>query len=410
MTKYVIVGNGIAGINAASILRREDPSSTIEIYTDESYLTYSRPKLPGYIANLVDFQDLFIRNEEYYQENDIKLYLSSKVINIHPDKKQIELYNGSKIQYDKLLLAAGSHAFIPPIKGANKKNVMSVRSLDDANKLINLLKISEKVIVIGGGLLGIEIANSIRLHGNSVTIVEFYPRLLPRQLDVEGAKFLQNILEKKGIKVVLGAVTDEIPGEDIATGIKLKDGRSIPADCIVISAGMHPNIHIVEKTNINFNRGIIVNEYMETNYPDIFAAGDIAEFNGRVWGIIPAAFAQSKIAAINMVHSRKEKYQDIIPSNTLKVADIDLTSMGTVYFDHKLENIIEKRIIDEKNSIYKKLVVKKETGSMNVLGAILIGDKTNSQKIFKLIREKIDVSKFLDSILVNEFDLNQKNI
>ncbi len=359
MTKYVIVGNGIAGINAASILRREDPSSTIEIYTDESYLTYSRPKLPGYIANLVDFQDLFIRNEEYYQENDIKLYLSSKVINIHPDKKQIELYNGSKIQYDKLLLAAGSHAFIPPIKGANKKNVMSVRSLDDANKLINLLKISEKVIVIGGGLLGIEIANSIRLHGNSVTIVEFYPRLLPRQLDVEGAKFLQNILEKKGIKVVLGAVTDEIPGEDIATGIKLKDGRSIPADCIVISAGMHPNIHIVEKTNINFNRGIIVNEYMETNYPDIFAAGDIAEFNGRVWGIIPAAFAQSKIAAINMVHSRKEKYQDIIPSNTLKVADIDLTSMGTVYFDHKLENIIEKRIIDEKILFIKNSLLKR---------------------------------------------------
>ncbi|MHA1270649.1 MAG: NAD(P)/FAD-dependent oxidoreductase [Candidatus Helarchaeota archaeon] len=407
MTKYIIVGNGVSGINAASVIRREDPDGIIEIFTDEHYLTYARPKLPGYIADIVEFNDLFIKKEDYYKENRINLHLSSKVIDIHINNKEIELENGQKIKYDKLLLAAGSHAFIPPIKGTDKKKVMTIRTLDDSNMLMEIMKTSEKVIIIGGGLLGIETANSIRSHGHDVLIIEYFPRLLPRQLDTEGAKILQTILEKKGIKIILGVITERIIGNDMVRGVKLKDGREFPADCVVISAGIHPNIHLAEKCDITCNRGIIVNEFMETNFQDIYAAGDIAEFNNKVWGIIPVAFAQSKIAAINMVHGNIQKYKEIIPSNTLKVIDVNLTSIGTIYFEKLPPNIIEKRVSNANKGIYKKIVLEQENNSVFLIGAILLGDKSNSIKIQKLIKEKINVKDFSDKILDSNINLDQ---
>ncbi|TFF84959.1 MAG: NAD(P)/FAD-dependent oxidoreductase [Promethearchaeota archaeon] len=407
MTKFVIVGNGVAGVNAADTIRREDSEGTIEIYTDEQYLTYARPKLPSYIAEITEFEELFTRKWDWYKDKNINLFLESKVIEIYPKEKKIELENGEKISYDKLLLAAGSHPSIPPIKGTDKNRVKTLRTIDDSNEIIEIVEKTEKVIVIGGGLLGIETANSINMKDNEVTIVEFFPRLLPKQLDEEGAMILQNILEKKGMKIVVGAVTEEILGKKAVTGVRLKDGREFPAGCVVISAGIRPNLQLAKKCDIKINRGIIVNKYMETNYEDIYAAGDIAEFKERVWGIIPVAFAQSKVAGINMVHNRMEIYEEVVPSNTLKVTDIDLMSTGKIHFDETPDDIIEKRVTDEKNGIYKKLVVQKEDNKLIPIGAILLGDKTNSFEIQKLIKNEIDVRDFLDEILKPNIDLKK---
>ncbi|MBD3228393.1 MAG: NAD(P)/FAD-dependent oxidoreductase [Candidatus Lokiarchaeota archaeon] len=407
MTKYVIIGNGVAGVNAANWIRREDSDGIIEIYTDEKYLSYARPKLPGYIADIVEFQDLFTRKEEWYKEKDIDLHLSSKVIDINNKKKIIEIENGKRVKYDKLLIAAGSHAFIPPIEGADKEKVMTIRTIEDSKKLKEIMKKNEKVVVIGGGLLGIETANSINMQGNDVTIVEFLPRLLPKQLDEDGASLLKSLLEKKGIKIVIGAETEKILGEEQIEGVKLKSDKIFPADCVVISTGIRPNVHIANKCDVKCNRGVVVNKYMETSQPDIYAAGDIAEFDGRVWGIIPVAFAQSKVAAINMVHGRKEEYEEVVPSNTLKVTDIDLTSIGKIFFEKIPENIIQKKIIDRDKGIYKKVVLERKDGNLIPIGAILLGDKTNSFEIQKLIREKIDVSEFADEMLKIETDLKK---
>jgi nitrite reductase (NADH) large subunit len=407
MKKYVIVGNGVAGVNAADTIRREDPEGKIEIYTDEQYLTYARPKLPSYIAEITEFEELFTRKWDWYKDKDIDLFLESKVVEVYPEEKKIELENGDRISYDKLLLAAGSHPSIPPIKGTDKNKVKTLRTIDDSNEIIEIVEKTEKVVVIGGGLLGIETANSINIKGNDVTIVEFFPRLLPKQLDVEGAKILQNILEKKGMNIVLGAVTEKILGRKSVEGVKLKDGREFPAGCVVISAGVRPNLQLAKKCDIKTNRGIMVNKYMETNFEDIYAAGDIAEFKERVWGIIPVAFAQSRVAGVNMVHGRKEIYEEVVPSNTLKVTDIDLTSIGKIHFDEKPEDIIEKRIIEAEKGIYKKIVAQKKDNKLIPIGAILLGDKTNSFDIQKIIKNEIDVKDFLDEVLKPDVDLKQ---
>ncbi|MHA1310096.1 MAG: NAD(P)/FAD-dependent oxidoreductase [Candidatus Helarchaeota archaeon] len=408
MTKYVIIGNGIAGVNAANTIRSEDTKGNIEIYTDEDYLTYARPKLPGYIAGIIKFQDLFIRDEHYYnKEKNIQLHLSNKVIDIHIDEQNIELENGQKVKFDKLLLANGSHSFVPPIKGSDKKNIMTIRSLNDSNQLISLIKNIDNVVVIGGGLLGIEIANSINRKIENVSIIEFFSRLLPRQLDIEGASLLQKVLEQKGINIFLNSSVEEILGNEKVNGVRLKSNEEIPAQCVIISTGVRPNINLAQKCNINCNRGIIVNEYMETNFPNIYACGDIAEFNGRVWGIIPVAFAQSKVAAINMVNDRKIKYEEIVPSNTLKITDIDLTSIGKIYFEKIPNNIIEKRMSDPKNKIYKKIVIENQDDKSILIGAILLGDKTNSMEIQTLIKQKINVSNIIDEILFPNTDLKK---
>ncbi len=401
--KHVIIGNGIAGAHAAATIRRESPDCTIEIYSDEEYTTYSRPKLPQYLGESIRFDDLFIRTQDWYDNTKIFLQLKTRVVKIDPHEKQIFLENGGSTNYDRLLIATGSHSFMPPIKGSNNPKVRTLRTLNDARELIDLVEECRHVAVIGGGLLGIETANAVRNKDIDVTIIEFFPRLLPRQLDIEGAGILKKIIESRGIKIVLGVVTEEIQEVNDSLKIRLNDSTEIHADLVIVSAGVRPSIELAKNAGIKTNRGIIVNEYMETSEPSIYAAGDVAEFNNTCWGIIPAAYPQARTAAINMIHGRKEKVMDIVPSNTLKVADIDLTSIGTIYFEEKPENVLEYRIQDVEKGIYKKITIQDNL----VIGAILLGDNTNLQDIAKLIKMKINVEEFKEEILQPDFNLKK---
>jgi len=401
--KHVIIGNGIAGAHAAATIRRESPDCTIEIYSDEEYTTYSRPKLPQYLGESIRFDDLFIRTQDWYDNTKIFLQLKTRVVKIDPHEKQIFLENGGSTNYDRLLIATGSHSFMPPIKGSNNPKVRTLRTLNDARELIDLVEECRHVAVIGGGLLGIETANAVRNKDIDVTIIEFFPRLLPRQLDIEGAGILKKIIESRGIKIVLGVVTEEIQEVNGSLKNRLNDSTEIHADLVIVSAGVRPSIELAKNAGIKTNRGIIVNEYMETSEPSIYAAGDVAEFNNTCWCIIPAAYPQARTAAINMIHGRKEKVMDIIPSNTLKVADIDLTSIGTIYFEEKPENVLEYRIQDVENGIYKKITIQDNL----VIGAILLGDNTNLQNIAKLIKMKINVEEFKEEILQPDFNLKK---
>ncbi len=403
--KYIILGNGVAGLHAAETIRKQSSKdSTVEIFTDEPYLTYSRPKLPQYIANDISLTDLFLKSENWFDENNIKINLKKKALKIDEKKKVITFEDGFTTNYDKLLIAIGSHSCVLPIKGADHPRVRTLRSIEDANSLMKLAKDCKNVAVIGGGLLGIETANAINSPGKNVTIIEYFPRLLPMQLDVEGAEVLKKLIEDKGIKLILGAATEEIiEVKENLLKIKIKDGREAEADMIVISAGVRPNLEVAKESGINSNRGIIVNEFMETNLPEVWAAGDVAEFENRCWGIIPAAFTQARVAAMNMTSEKKMASGKIIPSNTLKVAGIDLTSIGTVYFEETPKDVTELRVKDMEKGIYKKVVIQDN----QVIGAIWLGDRKNILEITKIIKNKINVEKFKDDLLKEEFDLKK---
>ncbi|MHA1427174.1 MAG: NAD(P)/FAD-dependent oxidoreductase [Candidatus Helarchaeota archaeon] len=396
--RIVILGGNIAGTNAAALIKKEKPDFEVEIYTAESYFNYTRIKLPDFICGRCNHADLVTASAHWYEERGIIYHRKYEAMKIIPIDKTVLFTNSEQTTYDKLLLCIGSRSNILSVPGADAKGLFTLKTLDDALKLRAYAKTKKTAIVIGGGLLGLEIAKSISDLGLDVTVLEFFPRLLPRQLDVEGAKILQQILEDFHISVEVNASTSEIDIEEEQLVVKLQDGREFSAELVIMAVGVRPNIELAKVSGIEVNRGIIVDEYMETSSKDIYAAGDCAEYNGRVWGIIPVAFEQSKIAALNIV-GQKTPYKEVVPSNTLKIVGVDLTSIGRVTPEQELPE--EIRFIDLENKVYKKLVLENN----RIVGVILLGDRTNQSLIMKLIKNQTDITAFKHQLLEKNLNL-----
>lgn len=397
--RVVILGGNLAGSNAAEIIKKEDPKVEVEIFGEESYFNYSRVKLPAFLCGRVQEDDLITCNAQWYRSRKIKFNKNYRATQILPEEKRVLFANGKETPYDKLLLCIGSTSNVLPIPGVNRKGVFTLKTWDDALKIQTYAKPRKTAIVIGGGLLGLEISKGLRDLNLDVTVLEIFPRLLPRQLDVEGAEMLGKILGDFGIKVGLKASAKEI-AEEKELVVKLTDGREFKSELLVMAAGVKPNTELARKSGINVNKGIIVNDKMQTNIPDIYAAGDCAEYDGKVWGIIPVAFEQSKIAALNII-GKNTNYNEVVPSNTLKIVGVDMTSIGRVTPEENLPE--EIKVVDKERRIYKKLVV----DGNQAVGAILLGDRTNQMAILKLIKDKINVSSFKNEILKSDFDLNK---
>jgi len=393
--KVVIIGNNVSGTFAAQNIRFLNEEVEIEVFTQEKYPYYTRVNLPELISEKVTIDKLIVFKEDWYKKKNINLNLKSHVKKIDPLTKTIQLDGSEKtVSYDKLILAFGSTPNIPPIKNAvemrdEKKGVFTLRSIDDALEIKNYIKSKgvKKAIVIGGGLLGLELANQIQKCGLDTTVVEFFPRLLPRQLDVECGTMLKEEIESKGIKVVLDATTEEILGNGSVTGIRLKGGEEINADIVLIQAGIRPTINLAKDANLSTNRGIVVNEYLETSEKDIFAVGDCIEYNNQIWGIIPACMEQSKIVAASVLGLKKVEYQGTTPKNTLKIVGLDLTSIGII--DPAKETsggweILKKA--DKKDCCYQKLVLK--DGKLK--GAILFGDTKAISYVYNKMEQDVD--------------------
>jgi nitrite reductase (NADH) large subunit len=295
-------------------------------------------------------------------------------------------------------LANGGRSFVPPIKGVEKTGVFTLRTINDALSINEFTKKTKRATVIGGGLLGLEFASSLRKLGQQVTVVELFPRLLPRQLDPDGAAILKNRIESRGIDIVLGVKTVEILGRETVSGILLDSGETISGDIVLVSAGMRSNTELALETGIKVNRGVVVDGHLRTSADDVYAVGDVAEFEGTVYGIIPAALEQARIAATNILGEEHGVYTGTIPSNTLRIVDVDLTSLGLVNPEEPKYDEIKK--IDEKKGVYKKLVLDKG----KIVGAILLGDKKGVISIKRLMAQETDITNHKDSILNDDFD------
>ena len=383
--QYVIIGNGVAGTTAAANIRKFDSEGKIIIVSDEPYPFYSRIRLPEFLSDAVEEKDLIIKKDTWYAENRIDIVLNTTVTDIDVPGKRVISSDSSAIKYDRLLIATGGLSFVPPIPGADKKGVFTLRTLNDAIAIKEFSKQSGiSVVLIGGGVLGLEAGNGLRKAGNYISVVEFFPRLLPRQMDPSGAEILKAQLENTGFRFYLGAKSREITGTDKVEALVLDDGTRIDCDMILISAGVRYNPMLALKLGLPVEKGVIVNNKMETGIPDIYAAGDLIQHNGVFYGIWPAAEKQGEVAGINMAGGNSE-YLGTIISNTLKVAGIDICAAGDIDAEGQKDSIVFK---DADNYIYKKMVLQNNT----LVGTILYGDIRDRQKIIKAIETRKDIS------------------
>jgi nitrite reductase (NADH) large subunit len=397
--RVIVIGNGVSGIIFSKTLRELDQDVEIDVFAKEKYHYYPRPNLIDFLAERIPFERLFAFTEDWYKNQNIRIHLSKPVKKILPGSQEIELDLGQKEKYDRLIVANGSISFVPPFQGTEKKGIFTLWDLDDTYRMLEYLVDHPNIVVVGGGLLGLEIARALNSRGAQVGVVEFFDRLLPRQLDKQGAAILQHHIERMGIKVRVGTVTEEFLGQEEVRGLRFKGGDEWETDMVLVAAGARPNVSMIQEAGLEADRGLVVDDYLQTSDPLIYGVGDAVQHGGRVYGIIPASFDQARTAAHN-VFGQEKKYTGTIPSNTLKVLGVHLTSIGMVNPEEGEFEELRREIREE--GIYRKIVLQDGI----IVGAIWLGTKEGVSDISRIITQKADVSEWKEALLEDQFDFS----
>lgn len=383
--KYLIIGNGIAALAAAREIRKNDEEGSITMITNESSHTYYRVKLTEYLSKDFNDEELLVSKKEWYDDKNVEVNLSKIVENIDFENHKLRLDDSQEIEYEKLLIATGSRPFIPPINGKFKEGVFALRTLKDLHYIKDYLKNCNDVSLIGGGLLGLEAAWSLKQLGKTVSIIEFAPYLLPRQLDKEIADKLAKRLSKAGFEIFLDSQTEEILGEGKVTGVKLNGERNIKVDAVLVSSGIRPNLDLVRDTEIEHDKGIKVSNNMKTNINNVYAAGDVVEIDGMVLGLWTSGNEQGKVAGANMAGQMLEYNQPKLFA-ALQIGDIQLFSVGVINdFDRTYE------AKDDEREVHHKIFAKEG----KIVGAILFGDLKEMNNIKNAVISKVDVDEYI---------------
>lgn len=375
--RLLIIGNGIAALSAAESYRKLHTENEIIMLSDEPYLTYQRIKLSHMLGHEhFEAEDILVKPLAWYEEKQINIKLNSKVTHIDFENKSVKLESGKLLGYDQLLIANGGHAFMPPVKCTARQGVFALRSFEDLKLIRNYLKDKRNVLIIGGGLLGLEAAQGLLELGKSVEVLEFFPYLLPRQLDQELSQVVQTQLEKEGIRFILGKSCEEVLGTEAVTGVRLGDGTEIVADAIIFSAGVRPNIDLYKGSALNINKGIVVNDHMQTNLPNVYAAGDIAEYNGVVFGLWIAANEHGRIAGSNLA-GKEMTYAAPQLVTTLNIGEVKMFSAGDIADP-------EETLTYREGNAFHKLFIKQG----HVVGGVLTGDLSLMLKVKNMVSKK----------------------
>lgn len=381
--RIVIIGAGIAGLSAAEAARDASPGAEIVLISKEDRLPYYRLNLTRYLAGEVADDELPIHPQSWYDERRIDLRQGVEVSRIDVDDGYVALSDGSDETYDRLILANGAHPFIPPVMGANREGVIAVRTKDDADRLLAIARPGARVAVMGGGVLGLETAGALAARGASVTVLESYGYLMPRQLNERAAALLKRRVEAIGVEIASSARAKEIVGDERARGVVLDDGRAFDADAVAICAGVRPNSYLARLVGLEVNVGVAVDNQMRTSRPEILVAGDVAEHNGVCYGIWAPAQYQGAIAGVNAAGGSSE-FGGIPRANTLKVLGVDLVSIGQVESTDGSFVTIES----EADGVYQRYLV--HDGAM--VGAIFVGDASLAAAAHEAIEKRRDLS------------------
>ncbi len=403
--RYVIIGNSVAAVGGVEGIRRVDPDGEIVLISKEPYATYSRPLISYFLAGKVDTRHMAYRPASFYKTHGVTALLGKEAARVDTEKSRVILTDGEKVPYDRLLIATGGVPFVPPIKGAEAQGVTTFTTWDDAKKLKRLVPRLKKVVILGGGLIGVKAMEGLQAHGIDITVVELMDRILGLVLDGTASGILEKKLEGEGVTLKKGTTLREIVPDESGKvrEVVLENGETLEADHVIIAIGVRPNVGVVEGSSIETNRGILVDETMRTSTPHVYAAGDVAEATellsgeNRVIPILPNAYRQGRIAGMAMA-GREAAYLGGIVMNSVEVGGIPAISAGLMN-PPEGEGYEIKRHLDRKNDVYQKMVIR----DGRLVGFILIGAIDRAGIYTGLIREGIDIRPFRHRLLDPDF-------
>jgi len=388
----VVVGNGMAAARLVDELTKVALGRyAIAVIGDEPRLAYNRVLLSSVLAGETASHDIELRPASWWGNRGVTLKYGCVATEIDVGRRELKIANEESIGFSRLVLATGSMPLRLNVPGADLAGVHTFRDSRDVDMLLTLAAQKRRVVVVGGGLLGLEAAYGLSKAGSSVTLLHLMDRLMERQLDAPAAELLKSLVERKGIKVVLNANTARLHGETRVEGIELSDGRRIDADAVVFAAGIRPNIALAKDAGIPVNRGIVVDDVMQTGAPDIFALGECAEHRGICYGLVEPAYEQARVLARHLA-GRTAAYNGSVVATNLKVSGVSVFSAGDFMGADGSEAIV---LNDVRHGTYKKLVI----SDGRLVGAVLVGDVGDALWYLELIRNREPIASIRNRMM-----------
>lgn len=396
--RLVVIGNGMAGIRTVEELLKIDPDLyQITVFGAEPFGNYNRILLSPVLAGEKKLQDIILNDDDWYQTHGIILHKGKKIVRIDRRARQVVAEGGTVAKYDRLLLATGSTPFIVPVPGTDLPGVITFRDIQDVHTMVESAASgrAKRAVVIGGGLLGLEAANGLMKQGMEVAVVHLLDSLMERQLDKPAGLLLQRSLEERGMRFLMQAQTAAILGDDRVRGIRFKDGSEIETDLVVMAVGIRPNVEPAKQSGLYVERGIVVNDTMQTYDPAIYAVGECVQHRGATYGLVAPLWDQAKVCANHLAGLGFSRYQGSVTSTKLKVTGIDLFSAGNFAGGDGTEDIVFQ---DPRRGVYKRVVLKEN----RIQGAVLYGDTGDGGWYFQLMRDGTDISDFRDKLIFGQ--------
>jgi NAD(P)H-nitrite reductase large subunit len=409
MAKYVVVGASAAGIGAVEAIREIDQTGTITMISDETCAHYSRPMISDLVSGKADTEKMKCRSDKFWKENNIEALTGKKATTLNLTEKTVQLDSGEKVAYEKLLIATGGKPFVPKMEGSDKDGVFTFTTIGDAQRLATKIdSINAKAaVVIGAGLIGISVTEALMKRGLKVTMVELQEKILSLLLDAKGSDIVEDVIRKAGVNIITGQSVQKILGkpdnEGAVGGVILTKGDQVPCDLVIVAIGVVPRTELVAGTAVKTNRGIVVDCMMQTNVPDVYASGDVAEAydfimnQNRLLPLWPLAVLEGQVAGYNMA-GKKTSYTGGTNMSSLKYFGIPIVSIGLANAkeDPALEVLVKQ---DPEHNVYKKIVLKNNV----IVGLTLVNCIERAGVLFYLIKNAINVKKFKQKLLEDDF-------
>ncbi|PVX25343.1 MAG: NAD(P)/FAD-dependent oxidoreductase [Candidatus Bathyarchaeum sp.] len=409
MSKYVIIGGSAGGIGAVEAIREVDPKGTLTVISEEKVPQYSRPMISEYVSREATLDTMKYRGDQFWKDNKVKTLTGRTATKIDFKKKHVLLDDGDKIDYEKLLIATGGKPFVPRMDGGDKTGTFTFTELSSAEKIESTVENSKSAVVIGGGLIGVSASEALVKRGIKVTLVELKDSILNLILDKTASDIAEKVLTEAGVTVITGQTVQRILGrkdnEAAVGGVVMTDGTEIPCDLVVVAIGVIPRTDIVKETDLKLNRGIVVDRTMRTSIPDVYACGDVAEahdflINGnRLLPLWPLAHLGGQVAGYNMA-GKKAEYEGGTVMSSLKYFELPVIAVGDVNPEDTsdLEVLVEFK---PEKTVYKKVLLKNN----KIVGFIFLGEIDKAGILFRLLKNRVDVSTIKDSLLDEEFGI-----
>ncbi|UZN50980.1 FAD-dependent oxidoreductase [Cupriavidus cauae] len=391
--RLVVVGNGMAGMRTVEELLALAPDLyDITVFGAEPHGNYNRILLSPVLAGEKTVDDIMLHPREWYARHGITLLAGDPVVAIDRARRLVRSQSGKEVRYDRLLLATGSRPFIVPVHGHQLDGVIAFRDIQDVETMLAAARAHRHAVVIGGGLLGLEAANGLLRQGMDVTVLHLGDALMDRQLDANAAALLKRTLERRGLRILLGANTSEILGDERVTGVRLADGARIPADLVVMAAGVRPNAELARAAGLHCERAIVVDDTLQTYDPRIYAVGECVQHRQATFGLVAPIWDQARVCAAHLAGAGHRRYVQQATATRLKVSGVELYSAGDIVGGEDSEDLVLR---DPRRGVYKRLVLQQG----RLAGAVLYGDVQDGPWYFELIQNGTPIGAMRNRLL-----------